>query len=569
MRGMVVQRADAWHTGRRPAALAVAAALALGMVALASTPAHAGAVLVGNDAEFRAAWESDEPLITLTDDIDLSCVASATRSSAIGVVVDGAGFTIDNACAGLTALVSDGTGSVTLRNLTLTGDTTTAGGFEGDSDLIVESSSITGHGGHGIELSSDGADLTMTSSTVSNNGLDDFGDGDGIAMRIATATITGSTISGNQGDGIDGEGDVNVTGSTISNNVEENGILSEGDVTVTGSTISNNGVDDFSCGDGIEADGDAIVTNSTISGNADVGILAGGNVVATGSTISGNGVDSECDDGGILTDDDVSVIRSTVSSNEGSGVVGGDVTLDASTISGNTDLGAWSNGGALLVTNSTITGNASVGLVGHDIVVRHGTISGNSLNIESWDPLDTLPMPPTLRLFATVVIDPTGGSNCLEETVVDDGHNFIDDASCGSIPANAADPQLAALGSNGGPTQTRLPAATSPLVNAIPLVDCDATVTTDQRGLPRPGGTGCDIGSVELQPAPPPASPTSPAASAPAASVPAASQLPNTAAGDGAETVPLWLFAMAAFAASSAALLLARRGSTALGRAGG
>ena len=51
-----------------------------------------------------------------------------------------------------------------------------------------------------------------------------------------------------------------------------------------------------------------------------------------------------------------------------------------------------------------------------------------------------------------------------------------------------------------------LPAAGSPLVDGIPVADCridDASeVTTDQRGLPRPAGDGCDVGAVELQPIP-------------------------------------------------------------------
>jgi hypothetical protein len=47
-----------------------------------------------------------------------------------------------------------------------------------------------------------------------------------------------------------------------------------------------------------------------------------------------------------------------------------------------------------------------------------------------------------------------------------------------------------------------LPAATSPLVNVIPPGSCQtdgaAGLTTDQRGITRPLGVGCDIGAVEV-----------------------------------------------------------------------
>jgi hypothetical protein len=59
----------------------------------------------------------------------------------------------------------------------------------------------------------------------------------------------------------------------------------------------------------------------------------------------------------------------------------------------------------------------------------------------------------------------------------------------------ADDPALGALADNGGPTATMLPQTGSPLIDAGDAVSCP---TFDQRGLLRPQGAACDIGSVEV-----------------------------------------------------------------------
>jgi hypothetical protein len=94
---------------------------------------------------------------------------------------------------------------------------------------------------------------------------------------------------------------------------------------------------------------------------------------------------------------------------------------------------------------------------------------------------------------------------------VSDGYNYSDDLTCNLVHATdneqvGNDPLLDALANNGGPTDTRLPHTGSPLIDAIaPLVagqcpiEPTPIVTTDQRGLARPSGTGCEIGAVELQ----------------------------------------------------------------------
>ena len=112
--------------------------------------------------------------------------------------------------------------------------------------------------------------------------------------------------------------------------------------------------------------------------------------------------------------------------------------------------------------------------------------------------------PPAFVAANSVVAQPQGAVNCVEFDVAtnDVGYNFSDDTSCGftnptSNVKTPNDPVLGALANNGGPTQTLLPLAGSPLLDAIPPASCGAAV--DQRGITRPQGTGCDIGAVEVE----------------------------------------------------------------------
>ena len=84
-----------------------------------------------------------------------------------------------------------------------------------------------------------------------------------------------------------------------------------------------------------------------------------------------------------------------------------------------------------------------------------------------------------------------------EGTVADGGHNLsFGNAGC---PGANADPKLGTLGNHGGPTPTIPLLAGSPAIDAIPAGDPSCT-GSDQRGMPRPGGSACDIGAFELSP---------------------------------------------------------------------
>ncbi len=93
------------------------------------------------------------------------------------------------------------------------------------------------------------------------------------------------------------------------------------------------------------------------------------------------------------------------------------------------------------------------------------------------------------------------------------GYNLSDDASCFGLLTNTGDLNNTPSGldprglqDNGGPTQTIALLSNSPAIDAVPVgnggycttADGVTPITTDQRSVSRPQGTGCDIGAFEL-----------------------------------------------------------------------
>jgi len=306
-------------------------------------------------------------------------------------------------------------------------------------------------------LTLDGAGFTITQTCDDERVVHSLGTG---MLTVTNVTITGGeAIGGQGGGGIASTGPLVVLSALITDNeantAQGGGGINGDTVTIYDSTIAGNSADDFGGGMNV---GDAFIVRSTISGN--------------------------------------------VSANRAGGISANEVTLVNSTVTGNFANGAVEGfngqGGGIYVNvvnlvYSTVAANTSAGSA--NILVDDGLTS-----------------------FASVIALPLGGGpNCSGEPTVSTGYSFSDDASCGLTGPgdrqSAGNPQLGTLGNNGGPTQTLLPAATSPLVDGVPLDLCRAEpaadVTTDQRGVTRPQGAGCDIGSVELEvTAPIPLTPT-------------------------------------------------------------
>ncbi len=222
------------------------------------------------------------------------------------------------------------------------------------------------------------------------------------------------------------------------------------------------------------------------AGIRNFGTLTLTNTVVTANSTSGEG-------GGIHNDEGVlRIIGSTISRNfagNGGGImnIDGAVSITNSTVSGNFGGlgGGIQNAGSMTIINSTIAGN-SVGSQGG----QGSGIANTGLRT---------------TLINTIVANDPAGGNCFQPITTDGGFNIEDGTTCGFTAATShsnTNPGLdpAGLLSNGGPTPTIALLPGSPAVDSIPpgVNGCGTTITTDQRGVARPFGPGCDIGAYEL-----------------------------------------------------------------------
>lgn len=257
--------------------------------------------------------------------------------------------------------------------------------------------------------------------------------------------------------------------------------------------------------------------------------MLGGNVDIRDSEFEGNS--SASDGGGIFlwgASADLTRVSMTGNSADGGGAifagVFGTVRIADSTVANNQTTSGTAievqQSPQVSIVNSTVTGNSQggVGISEAAVAIAFSTIVGNG-----GAGLYTYDSPPWLR--GTILTGNTGGDCEIvlnSGVAISEGFNIIGDVSgcqltldptdVAGTPSSPVNPMLGALMDNGGPTMTYKPLGGSPAVDAVPPSSCeyddDGLVTTpplsltaDQRGRVRPRGTGCEIGSVELQPA--------------------------------------------------------------------
>jgi TIR domain len=422
---------------------------------------------------------------------------------------------------------------------------------------IISNNSVSGIGinqGGGINNS---GKLTLVNSIVSHNEVTGNGDGLGTGGGIentdtGTLMVISSVISANKavnstnssfGGGIENLGTLTVTNSTFSGNLvtgnpiaKGGGISNDGKLTVTQSTFMDNtanssgtGRFDSSFGGGIEngKNGTATVTNNTFSGN-----LASGKQGAAG--------------GGIGNGGKLSITESTLSKNSASGSFGfgggiynlekGTLMVTSSTFSGNLASGKQgaagggiSNTGKLSVTESTFSKNSTSGLAsgigggilsgtkGSSAFIRFCTIYKNTSNAGGGIWVDPTGSSQIMIGDSIIAANRAPSGPDISGSVISGGYNLIENTA-GATGLNASvDRQVTladlkidtTLGDNGGPTQTFALLQGSKAIDAVPLQACsititdpwghNLTITTDQRGQPRPDGSenACDVGAYE------------------------------------------------------------------------
>ncbi|HMF97367.1 MAG TPA: choice-of-anchor Q domain-containing protein [Vicinamibacterales bacterium] len=348
---------------------------------------------------------------------------------------------------------------------------------------------LVGSGSSRVITIESGTTVSIAAVTISN-GHGDYGGG---ILNGGRTTLTDCVVSSNAatmfGGAIFNSGTLTLARSLVSNNFAEyraGAIYSETGSTLTldHATLSGNS---SSVGGAIDNhDATLLINASTLSGNVANGVHGG-----AGGAIHDGGL-------GIGL---VSIVGSTIDSNvavwDGGGIYtgGGRVIIENSTIANNTstcDFGGCSGGGGIHSNSSPVSINSST-------FANNTSRSGG--NIMSLYTITTV--------RNSIFVAGASGANCytyFNTSIVSNGNNISDDASCAEFFTQAGDLNGVAAGlspnglqGNGGSTLTIALLATSPAVDRVPFDACVADgLTTDQRGAPRPSGDACDSGAFEL-----------------------------------------------------------------------
>jgi CSLREA domain-containing protein len=290
----------------------------------------------------------------------------------------------------------------------------------------------------------------------------------GAALDLAGDAINGA---GARSTIIDAGGDSRVfTTSTVGEaSPSINGVTIRGG-SVTGAGAAGEGGGILTTFGTLSVTNSHIVANSADRGGG-IAVGSGDNLLLIGSTVASNTARSVTGSsgGGIWAANENQIfafINSTIT---------GNVARDTGSTNSAQGGGIWGGGGG----TNTILSNVTLG--GNEAVAGGGIYVGDG---------------PDTQLLNSLIADNTsGGCGGPGATSINAAshHNLVTDGSCaltgpGNVQGVGA--QIGALANNGGPTDTRALAATSPAINAA-----SGCASSDQRGIARPAA--CDIGAFE------------------------------------------------------------------------
>ncbi len=299
-------------------------------------------------------------------------------------------------------------------------------------------------------IASSGSNLHLSGIAI-RNGYDTI-QGGGIlvdhgSLTLEDTIIANSLAGGGNGGGLDNIGgvvDISDTTFDSNNAFHDGGITNSGSITIDNSLFISNTA---RTGGAIDNSGTLIITNSTFSGNV-AGVISGGAIQNSGTLV---------------------VVNSSFNQNGSSN--GADIA----------------NGGTLNVTNSTFYGA---------ILPSGSSIANGGAGAVA-----------TLR--NTILAASAGVNNCSNQpggVLNADAFNQATDATCsGATIKTLPQLKLAPMESNGGstPTMGLLPGSSAidsgnDAVCAAPIgASSYGAGGVDQRGVLRPQGPHCDVGSFE------------------------------------------------------------------------
>jgi len=291
----------------------------------------------------------------------------------------------------------------------------------------------------------------------------------------ATLSLVDSEVARNIGvtGGIFNQGMMILTRTTVANNsgTTNAAVVNAGDATLTDSIITRN----------------SACPLAEVAGIANVGVLRADHVLVSENT----GCVSS---GGISNSGEMRLFNSTVTDNRG--FLGG--------------AGGIINGGTADIVSCTITGNRSNYLGG--IAMPFGNLRmKNTILAGNFCPIKGLPG----QECGGVDLNCSGTGTSLGNNLLSETSACVWLGGAHSSDTVTADWKTVLEGAekvgyglapfvadNGGPTPTIALLPSSPAIDHTPLANCTDTegnpITTDQRGVPRPQGTGCDIGAFEF-----------------------------------------------------------------------